>query len=283
MQSEPDVDARKDPSPGSDPSRGAGPGSVFKHHGIALLGLFLKLLKTAKVLKVGLLGLSVGAYGLIFSWQFAAVLIGITVFHEYGHLRAMKRFGLPVKGMYLIPFVGGVAVGGKPRSRWQNVYISMMGPVFGLFMTVGFFVAWLLTANHFAGLVATFSALLNVFNLLPVLPLDGGHVFKSMALSFKGRYGLLFLTLFSAACFALAWLYGFYFLCFFIFIGAIDLAATWRNLSRERDLQTPLTLYGIAFSAGWYLAVTSALLAMIVIIVKNEVPGAEIVLKILMS
>jgi len=283
MHPEPDSDQTRGPGSQATEPRGSSTAGLFRTHGIALLGLSLKFFKTIKVVKVALLGLSTAGYALLFSWQFAVVLISIIVFHEYGHLRAMKRFGLPTKGMYLIPFVGGVAVGGKPKSRWQNVYISMMGPVFGLFMTIVFFVAYMLTDNQFAGLVATFSALINIFNLLPVLPLDGGHVFKSMALSLNGRYGLVFLTAFSALCFALAWTYGLFFLCFFVFIGAVDLAATWRNLRSANDQQTPLTGYGIAFSGGWYLLVVAAFLAMIMVIVSNGVPGSEIVLKILTS
>ncbi len=257
------------------------PASDWRTHTVSLLGLGLKLFKTAKVLKVALLGMSVAGYSLIFSWQFAVVLIAVIVFHEYGHLRAMKRFSLPTKGMYLIPFVGGVAIGAKPQSQWQDVYISMMGPVFGLIMTVVFYVIFLVTENHFAGIVATFSGLINVFNLLPVYPLDGGRVLKCMALSISGRAGVIFLLGFSALCFAAAYTVGFYFLCFFVFIGAVDLAATWRTLSRQS--QVPLTLYGVAFTALWYLLVVVAFLFIIVMIAKSGVPGSEVVLKILDS
>lgn len=265
------------PNPSPSPSLGG----EWRKHTVSLLGLGLKLLKTAKVLKVALLGMSVAGYSLIFSWQFALVLIAVIVFHEYGHLRAMKKFSLPTKGMYLIPFVGGVAIGAKPKSQWQDVYISMMGPVYGLFMTVVFYVIFLATGNHFAGIIATFSGLINIFNLLPVYPLDGGRVLKSMALSIGGRLGLVFLLVFSAACFAAAFTFGFYFLCFFVFIGAIDLAATWRTFSQQS--QTPLKPYGVAFTALWYVLVIVAFLFIIVMIAKSGVPGSEVVLKILDS
>lgn len=262
-------------------SRSHGAGQLWRTHSISLIGLLLKLFKTAKVVKAGLLAMTLAGWSLIFSWQFAVVLVAVVVFHEYGHLRAMKRFSLPTKGMYLIPFVGGVAIGAKPQSQWQDVYISMMGPVYGLAMTIAFYVIFLTTRNDFAGIVATFSGLINVFNLLPVYPLDGGRVLKSLALSVNGRLGLVFLLGFSALCFAAAWSIGFVFLCFFVFIGAVDLAATWRTISQDR--QTPLSYYGIAFSAFWYLLVVAAFLFIIVMIAKSGVPGSEIVIKILDS
>jgi len=256
-------------------------GGEWRAHTVSILGLGLKLLKTAQVLKVALLAMSVAGYSLIFSWQFALVLIAVIVFHEYGHLRAMKKFSLPTRGMYLIPFVGGVAIGAKPKSQWQDVYISMMGPVYGFLMTVVFYAVFLVTGNHFAGIIATFSGLINVFNLLPVYPLDGGRVLKSMAISISGRWGIAFLLAFSALCFAAAYTVGFYFLCFFVFIGAVDLAASWRTVSK--DIQVPLKLYGVAFTAMWYLVLVAAFLFIIVMIAKSGVPGSEVVLKILDS
>lgn len=67
--------------------------------------VLVKLLKGAKFGKLALGGASVAAYSILFSWQFALVIIGSLLFHEYGHVWAMKRHGLKVKGVYLIPFL----------------------------------------------------------------------------------------------------------------------------------------------------------------------------------
>ncbi|WP_352260335.1 hypothetical protein, partial [Psychrobacter sp. TB55-MNA-CIBAN-0194] len=76
---------------------------------VGLASLGFKLLKSAKVVKVLFAGASVAAYSWLFSFEFALALIGCLVFHEYGHIRAMKHFGMKTKGIYLIPFVGGLA------------------------------------------------------------------------------------------------------------------------------------------------------------------------------
>lgn len=240
-----------------------------------------KLLKAVQVVKVALLAASVAVYSVMFTVEFALALIGVLVFHEYGHLRAMKKFGIPTKGMYLIPFVGGLAVGDMPKSRWQDVYISMMGPVFGLLMTVAFYIVYLITESHFAGLVASTSALLNLFNLIPVYPLDGGRVVKSLVFSGRNYLALVALLAISAACFVLAWKLGFYFITFFIVLGVVDIVAGWR-MGLAEDL-APLKSYGIWFSVLWYLVVVAMFLGMIILIAQSGLPGSEIALKVLAS
>ena len=246
------------------------------------IGLIVfKLLKAVQVVKVALLAASVAVYSVMFTLEFAFALIAVLVFHEYGHLRAMKKFGLPTKGMYLIPFVGGIAVGDMPKTRWQDVYISMMGPVYGLIMTVAFYIVYLVTDSHFAGLVASTSALLNLFNLIPVYPLDGGRVVKSLVFSGRNYLALVALLAISAVCFVLAWKLGFYFITFFIVLGVIDIVAGWR-LGLAEDI-TPLKTYGIWFSVLWYLVVVAMFLGMILLIAQDGLPGSEIALKVLAS
>src|SRR5690606_18794757 len=150
-----------------------------------------------------------GVYSILFSVEFALALIAILVFHEYGHLRAMKKFGIPTKGMYLIPFVGGLAVGDKPNSRWQDVYISLMGPIYGLFMTVVCYIGYVLSDRHCLGLVASFSSLISLFNLLPISPSDGGRLVKSLVFPGRKYSALVFLLTLSALFFVAALKVGF--------------------------------------------------------------------------
>lgn len=241
----------------------------------------LKLFKSASVFKVALAGASLAAYSLIMSIEFAVALLGILVFHEYGHLRAMKRMGIPTKGMYLIPFVGGIAVGDKPETRWQEVYIAMMGPIFGLLMTLVFFVIYLITDNTFAALVASLSALINLFNLIPVMPLDGGRVVKALVFSGNNRLALIALLTVSALCFVATLHFHLYLITFFIVIGVVDIFVSWR--SRHIEDLVPLQRYGIWFSLVWYLVVCAAFVGMILLIAKTGTAGGEIAAKVLAS
>ena len=238
---------------------------------ISLLGLgslALKLFKSAKIIKVVLAGASVAAYSWFFSFQFAAALIACLVFHEYGHIRAMKYFGMKTKGIYLIPFVGGLAVSDeKINTRWQDVVISIMGPTFGLIMSlVCLIIYWLTGSEFFAGL-ATFNALLNLFNLLPILPLDGGHILKSISFSMNSKIGLLGCVLGAAAGVFISYVLGLALLGFLLLIGSVEIVFEWR--ARFNSHLLPLDRYGQLFSTAWYLLTVGALIGIIFYFAKS--------------
>ncbi len=229
---------------------------------VGLLSLGFKLLKSAKVIKVVLAGASLAAYSWFFSFQFALALIACLVFHEYGHIRAMRHFGMNTKGIYLIPFLGGLAVGeDKINTRWQNVVISIMGPTFGLILSMACMLAYWLTGNLlFAGL-ASFNALLNLFNLLPILPLDGGHILKSIAFSMNSKVGITLCGAGAALGVYLSYTLGLALLGFLLLIGSIEILIEWRN--RQHSLLLPLDRYGQVFSTVWYLLTIAALTGII--------------------
>jgi len=235
---------------------------------IGLGSLALKLFKSAKIIKVVLAGASVAAYSWFFSFQFAASLIACLVFHEYGHIRAMKYFGMKTKGIYLIPFVGGLAVSDeKINTRWQDVVISIMGPSFGLIMSVVCLLAyWITDSDFFAGLAA-FNALLNLFNLLPILPLDGGHVLKSISFSMNSKIGLVVCVLGAVAGIIACYALGLTLLGFLLIIGSVEIIFEWK--ARFNSHLLPLDRYGQIFSTAWYLLTVSSLIAIIFYFAKS--------------
>lgn len=140
--------------------------------------------RKALVIMVGLGVLSFVIYSLFFSWGFAVLLIGSLVFHEYGHVWAMQRCGMEVSGIYLIPFVGGAAVPkSKPPSQAATVFIYLAGPAFGLALAALTAVGYLCTGWTVLAGAACWMAILNLFNLIPVFPLDGGGVLRAIAYS----------------------------------------------------------------------------------------------------
>lgn len=232
----------------------------FSVIGVASLGI--KLLKSAKIIKVVLAGASLAAYSWFFSLQFALSLLACLVFHEYGHIRAMKYFKMKTKGIYLIPFVGGLAVSdAKINTRWQDVVISIMGPTFGLFLSLACMLAYWLTGNVFFAGLATFNALLNLFNMLPILPLDGGHVLKSISFSMNSKIGLLACIAGAAAGVFISYSLGLALLGFLLLIGSLEIIFEWR--SRHQSHLLPLDRYGQLFSSVWYLLTVSGLLSVI--------------------
>jgi putative peptide zinc metalloprotease protein len=244
-----------------------------------MIGIALKLFKSVKVLKVALAAMALSGWTILLSFEFAVTLLAILMFHEYGHIRAMKHFGIPTKGIYIIPFVGGIAVGASPKTHWQDLSIAMMGPVFGLAMSVAFFIGFLITDNHFVGLVASVSALVNLFNLLPIYPLDGGRVVKALVYSGRSRFIYVGLIVISGLVIGYSFTQGFALIGFFGIMGLIDLLGDWKSF--DRDPKFKLNTYGIVFSLIWYLLTAAALVGMMLWIAALELPGSELAIAIL--
>jgi Zn-dependent protease len=125
--------------------------------------------------------LTYASFTYLFDWTFAAILLVLLIVHEAGHALAMRWVGQPVAGIYFIPFLGGLAVGAAPhRNEAERGFVALMGPGFSLITTAAFMLAWQATGHPLLQSLALVSAILNVMNLAPVLPLDGGQVVDAM-------------------------------------------------------------------------------------------------------
>jgi len=249
---------------------------------VGMGSLALKLFKSAKAIKVLFAGASLAAYSWLFSIEFALALIACLVIHEYGHIRAMKYFKMPTKGIYLIPFVGGLALSdSKINTRWQDVVISIMGPTFGMFLSVlALIVYWITDLSFFAAL-ASLNALLNLFNLLPILPLDGGHILKSISFSFNSIVGIVLCALGAAVGVYLSFIFNLSLLAIMLLIGSVEILFEWK--ARHQSHLLPLDKYGQIFSTIWYFATVAILLAIIFSVAGSSDPILSLPLKILGS
>jgi Zn-dependent protease len=249
---------------------------------VGMAGLGLKLLKSAKVIKVLFAAGSLAAYSWLFSIEFAIALILCLVFHEYGHIKAMKYFGLKTKGIYLIPFVGGLALSDdKINTRWQDIVISIMGPFFGLILSIACLVGYWLTDIEILAGLAVFNALLNLFNLLPILPLDGGHVLKSIAFSINSKVGLVTCILGAVFGIYISYHFGLALLGFLLAIGSIVIFFEYKR--RHLSALLPLNRYAQIVSALWYVVTVGGLSAIIWFVGQMGNGALSLPLKILGS
>jgi len=254
----------------------------FKFSFIGMAGLGLKLLKSAKIIKVLFAAGSLAAYSWLFSIEFAIALILCLVFHEYGHIKAMKYFGLKTKGIYLIPFVGGLALSDdKINTRWQDVVISIMGPFFGLILSIVALIGYWITDIEILAGIAVFNALLNLFNLLPVLPLDGGHVLKSIAFSINSRVGLVTCVLGAALGVYISYSFGLALLGFLLAIGCVEIFFEYKR--RHLSELLPLNRYAQIVSALWYVLTVGGLSAIIWLVGQAGNGALSLPLKLLGS
>ena len=145
---------------------------------LKILGALLAAGKLGKVLTTGsTMILSIGAYALIWGRRYAAGLVGLIFVHEMGHYLAARQRGLDVGAPTFIPFVGAwVALKDLPHDVETEAYIGIAGPVLG---TLGAMAAyWLARAYDSPLLLAIAYAgfFINLFNLIPLSPLDGGRI-----------------------------------------------------------------------------------------------------------
>jgi Zn-dependent protease len=143
---------------------------------------------------------SVAAYALIWGWTFAAGFVALLFVHEMGHYIQLRREGVKPTGMLFIPFLGAV-VGARSLggSAVAEARVGLAGPVLGTLGCLAVAGIYLATGEEFWRALAFTGFFLNLFNLLPVLPLDGGRAMAAMTpwmwlLGFGAMVALLFIA-----------------------------------------------------------------------------------------
>lgn len=239
----------------------------------SLVGKAISLLvKSAKLLKVGLAAASFAAYAYVWTWQFAAVIMFALFVHESGHVWAMKRVGIPTKGFFFIPFIGGAAVpAGAMVTRENEAFVSLLGPLWGIASAVAIGAIYPLTHDPLFAGAASWIAFINLLNLLPVLPLDGGRLMR--AIVFSSRSGSSFCMGLGATLFfaGLAGVAGFGLVMVFGVIGVIDLCVQYWG---RDQLPTPMDATARVRWGATYLAIGTALIALMGLC--QSVPGADV-------
>ena len=167
--------------------------------GGAIAVLFALLLKSKWVLaflltkgKLLLLGLTkaktafsmlafLGVYWQMYGWKFALGVVLAIYVHEMGHVFAMRRFGIAADAPMFIPGIGAfIRARQTINNVRENARIGLAGPLWGLGATVVLYGAYMALRSPVLGAIAGVSAVLNLFNLLPVLFLDGGRGFSTL-------------------------------------------------------------------------------------------------------
>jgi Zn-dependent protease len=136
-----------------------------------------------------------GARGAVDQFLFIALLFVSVLLHEFGHIRAAHRYGIPTPDVILTP-IGGIArIARMPDKPVQELVIALAGPLVTLLIAAALG-AILLVGSPSGSLAALGSGeislwtalfwtnvILLVFNLIPAFPMDGGRVFRALLAS----------------------------------------------------------------------------------------------------
>lgn len=146
------------------------------------LGAALALLGKAKFLFTFLI--SIGAWALVAPLPFAIGIVVMLLAHELGHAFWAKREGLEVSAITFVPFLGAATLLEKPKDVYTDAKVALAGPGIGGLAAAA--ALWLGNSQDSDAIrmVAYLGFLLNVFNLAPVTPLDGGVVAQAFHPSF---------------------------------------------------------------------------------------------------
>lgn len=145
---------------------------------LKVLALLFGALKLGKLLPaVATMLLSIGVYGLTFGWGFAVGFVALIAVHEMGHYLAARQRGLNVGLPTFIPFVGAwIELKEFPHDAETEAYVGMAGPLVGSVGALACFYLARSTGSAMLLALAYSGFFINLFNLIPLSPFDGGRV-----------------------------------------------------------------------------------------------------------
>jgi Zn-dependent protease len=208
----------------------------------------LEMKQTQLLSKLLLLGVSVVAFlavgGALWDWSFVLMIIPILLIHELGHLLAMKIFGYKNVNMFFIPFFGAAVTGRHYNvAGWKKALVSLAGPVPSIALAIVLEIIGFVTEIEWMSQAALLMLILNLFNLLPFLPLDGGWVAHITLFSRSKYMDIGFRIVAVLAMFLVTIVAGDKIMMYLGIVMLISLPTVWRTLKiQEKLTNEPLPL-----------------------------------------
>lgn len=146
----------------------------------------IKLMKFAKPFVMILsMMISILAYSAIWSPAFAIAFVVLLAVHEMGHVIAMNKEGFPTNAPVFIPFVGAMLFSPKDMDRRQEAVIGIGGPILGSIASFILLGIYYFYPSNYILIFAYMGLFLNLFQMIPLSPLDGGRVTQAIGRNFQ--------------------------------------------------------------------------------------------------
>jgi Zn-dependent protease len=196
-------------------------------------------------------------FGFMLGMNFAIILVLALVVHEFGHLLAFRLVGQPWGRLVFLPFLGAVAVPRLPfESQAQSVFSALMGPGISAVMALLCLIplAWGWHDAALFAIIGIITAGLNVFNMLPAEPLDGGVALRSVLARIMGAQAWLGLMALGVAIAIAGYFTGQLVLMLF---GGLAVLANLRARKIDTGL-APLSTLQVCIAIFGYVAIAAA-------------------------
>ena len=171
---------------------------------------------------------SIGAYAWIWGLPFAIGFVVLIFVHEIGHVIELRRQGVPASAPLFIPFLGAV-IGMKelPDDAWKEARVALAGPILGSVGAAAFWIAGEASGSELLVALAFVGFFLNLFNLIPIVPLDGGRAVAALhpIIWFVGLLMMIGLVVVSFNPLLLL----------IVVIGGLDLWRRWRERGQAAE------------------------------------------------
>jgi stage IV sporulation protein FB len=178
----------------------------------------------------------------------AIILTGVVLIHELGHFLAMKYFKYSDLGIFFLPGLGAFAKGTKDKvTQKQELVILLAGPLPGMIIGIILYILGWQTQSGIALNTANIFLLINLFNLLPVIPLDGGKMIKILLFRKNQIINTIFLVISILFLFVFAIISKNYILLVIPFALVLSLV----NQIKIKKLQKQLKNEGLNFEQSY--------------------------------
>jgi Zn-dependent protease len=157
-------------------------GALLAKLGAELKGLLLLLPKLKLLTTSGSMLVSVAAYSLIWGWRFAVGFVLLIFVHEMGHVIQLRREGVKASAPMFIPFMGALIwAKSLGNNALAEARVGLAGPILGSLGAAALVPIADSTGSDLLRALAFTGFFLNLFNLLPVVPLDGGRAMAALS------------------------------------------------------------------------------------------------------
>jgi Zn-dependent protease len=179
----------------------------------------------------------------LFYWdlKFVLLILVVLIVHESGHFLGMKMFGYKNLQMFFIPMFGAAVSGtGRNVATWKKAIVSLLGPLPGIILSVFLFIGYLISSQQIYYEAGTMFLILNLLNLLPIVPLDGGRFLNEVLFS-RNRYIELGANILAAGAFLISgfWLNS-WVLKILGFLNLLTLQYTFKLATAAKNMRKDL-------------------------------------------